>query len=297
MRIFGDSTMADASKPGDEVATHTPQPVTNPMTPAPPHNGMPKGGWGEKLARLKGRLLPSADAYVNYYIWLISFGCLGVTFGLLAYGFHNEHFWFHICLELSVGMLMLLVTVVLVERMLEYRREMEHKQRWSLVREDTLTFYKLILVKIVIASAVDLLAKPQLLADSSDSYKAVANELRTQCGILEQTNDAQAMKAWAQKIIEWHVTLTPVFNMLRTVVVPPILYNSRNRTLVRCVLVTQALIGSSEISLMELRRDPSISPSSLGEIARIVESCEAAKDYFEQAELHGVNDLDDWGKY
>ena len=282
---------------GDEVATHTPQPVTNPITPARPHNGMPKRGLREKMARLKGRLLPSADAYGNYYGWLISFGSLAVTFGSLAYGFHNEHFWFHICVELSVGMLMLLVTVVLVERMLEYRREMEQKQRWSLVRGDTLVFYKLILLKIVIASAVDLLDKSHLLADSSDSYKAVENELKTQCGILAQTDDAQAMKAWAQKIIEWHATLSPVFNMLRTVVVPPILYSSRNRTLVRCVLMTQGLIGTSEILLMQLRRDPSLSPSSLGAIARIVGSCHTDKYYLEQAELRGVNDLDDWGKY
>jgi hypothetical protein len=289
--------MADTPKPGDGAAVPTPQSVTNPMTSAPAPNGIPAGGWREKWALLKGRVLSFADVYSHYYSWLISFGLLAWVFGMLAYRFHNEHFWFHICLELSVGMLMLLVTVVLVERMLEYRRGVEQKHRWALVRKDTLIFYDLILRNIVQVSASDLLDKPELSRGSSDSYKAVENELKKQCATLEQTDDAQAMKTWAQKIIDWHGTLTPVFNMLRTVVIPPILYSSKNRTFVRCVLVTQALIDYSEISLIQLRRDPLVSARSLGEIARIIGSCVADKNYLEQVELLGFKDIDDLAKY
>ena len=60
--------------------------------------------------------------YIKYYVLLILFTMLAGCFGLAAYRLDAEHFWFHILVELFIAMLMVLLTIVIVERMLERQK-------------------------------------------------------------------------------------------------------------------------------------------------------------------------------
>ena len=69
------------------------------------------------------------------------------------------------------------------------------------------------------------------------------------------------------------------------------------------VLGLEALIGNSEIFMIDLRR-PDLSatnnipvPLNLEAIAGIVSWCANIRYYLEQAKTSGVKDIDDWAEY
>src|ERR1700693_4986753 len=70
-----------------------------------------------EVPQRKGRFRAFRNAYGVYSLWLISAGVWAFTFGAFAYTLDKEHFWFHVCIELSVAALMLVLTVIFVERM------------------------------------------------------------------------------------------------------------------------------------------------------------------------------------
>lgn len=196
-----------------------------------------------ELPQSKSRFRAFRDAYGVYGGWLICSGLLASSLGLIAYRLDREHFWFHICVELAIGTLMLVLTVIFVERMLEYRREQERKARWAIIRNDTFISLDSVLSNIVRFAIEDLLDEPTGTQRSSSDYYKVEHDLRKKGEALKEAKDAEAMQAWAHKIPAWHDRLAPVFNMLRTVTVPHFLHSTRNRTLLRILLGLEADIG------------------------------------------------------
>lgn len=305
--------MADTSKPGNEAAAPIPRPVPNPE--APTSAGLPV----EKRAAVspwrpieyvipqsKSRLRSFREAYGFYGVWLICSGLLACSLGLIAYRLDHDHFWFHVCIEFAIASLMLVLTVMLVERMLEYRREQERKERWSLIRNDTFVSLDTILMNIVRFSIIDLLDEPipsTGMHHTQSAYDKVAQDLTEKNETLKDAKDAKAMQEWAHKMLAWHNTLAPVFNMLRTVTIPQFLHSTRNRTLLRIVLGLEDGIRHSDVFMIELRR-PDFSTSinflvtsNLDAIARIVKGCALIRYYLEQARNCGVKDIDDWADY
>ena len=194
--------------------------------------------------------------YITYYVLLILFTMLAGCFGLAAYRLDAEHFWFHILVELFIAMLMVLLTIVIVEKMLEYRQEKERKERWAVIRNDSLDYLEMVLYIIVVRTAAQLLDDPLQLASNDTkhtkhlAYENVWQDLKRQHEALKQSDDAQTVQALAGKITQLQEILTPAFNMLRTVSVPAILHSSRNRTLHRGILVLSSAMCSFEIAMV-----------------------------------------------
>jgi hypothetical protein len=283
---FGDPTMADipeaptpAGLPGEERAGFFPRRVYE-----PPQN--------------KSRFRSFRDTYGVYGGWLIVSGLLASLLGWFAYRLDREHFWFHVCLEVAIASLMLVLTVMFVERMLEYRREQERKERWAIIREDTFYSLEAVLENIVGRSIYHLLNEripATRRQHTSSAYYEVEQDLRKKREAL--TEATEAVQAWEQKITAWHDTLAPVFNMLRTVTVPQFLHSTRNRTLLRLLLGLQADICFSEIQLSYLRLSPAAIAINLEGIAITVQCCALIQWYLEQAKVQGLKDVDDWAEY
>jgi hypothetical protein len=308
--IVGHPAMAETPKAGDGVAA-IPQPVSNPETPTPA--GQPVEEEAEYFPwpnyeppGAKSRFRSFREAYGVYGKWLLYSGLFAFTLGLSAYGLDHEHFWFHVCVELAIASFMLVLTVIFVERMLEYRREQERKERWAMIRRDTFVSLDSVLTFIVLYSVIDLLDEPTPsteMQDTSSAYYKVAQDLTKKSEALKAARDAAAMQAWAHKMFAWHDTIAPVVNMLRSVTVPHFLHSTGNRTLLRLVLGLEQHICHSEVSMINLRRpdfsrviDISVT-NNLETIARIVRGCGLIRFYLEQAKTCGVKDVDDWTNY
>jgi len=154
---------------------------------------------------------------------------------------------------------------------------------------------------------------------TESAYRKVEQDLTQKCEALKEMKDATAMQSWAHKMQEWHDTLAPVFNMLRTVTVPSFFHSTRNRTLLRIVFGLERHIGYSEVFLIDLRHSRvsadsnNILPTTdqarcneaflglvivnLNVIATIVGSCALIQYYVGQARNLGVKDIDDWAGY
>jgi hypothetical protein len=305
--------MADIRKPGERGGSPHPAAGSEPGGPTPAglrvkeHAGFfPRHVYEPPQKRSRFRSFRAA--YGVYGVYLIVTGLLASFLGWGAYRLDHEHFWFHVCIELAIAGFMLVLTVMFIERMLEYRREQERKDRWALIRDDTFRSLETVLQYIIRFSVDVLLDEPtpsSRMQHTSSAYYEVEQRLRKKSETLEEANDAEAMQAWAHKITVWHDTLAPVFNLLRTVTVPRFLHSTSNRTLLRIVLGLEATVSHSEIFMIDLGPRPDWSTAinaksiavNLGGIAVVVNECALIQWYLEQTKIHGVKDIDDWAEY
>lgn len=94
---------------------------------------------------LKGEAVKSLVRWIKrrwYHGLLVLFFVLSIVFAMVSGIAHPSHFWWHICIELSVALFTLLLTVVIVEKMLDHQRTKEQERRWSSIKTytiDTLT--------------------------------------------------------------------------------------------------------------------------------------------------------------
>jgi hypothetical protein len=99
----------------------------------------------------------------SYYRWLLVFAVGSAAFAVLSWCLEPEPriFWSHVAVELTVASLTLLLTVVVVERLLEHQRREERDRQWELVRLFTerdleFTVWTIAFTTISILSIIDI---------------------------------------------------------------------------------------------------------------------------------------------
>ncbi len=85
---------------------------------------------------------------------LIGLFLIAALCGIVAYSMEPHHFWFHIFIEVTIAAFTLVLTVIVIEDLLEYRRDRDRKDQWRVVREFTLRRLYHFITSIIRASSM-----------------------------------------------------------------------------------------------------------------------------------------------
>jgi hypothetical protein len=74
----------------------------------------------------------------RYRVWLAVFATVSIVTFIASLWLKPDEFLFHFFIEMSIAAVTLIVTVLVVEDMLEHRRKMERDEHWAVIRQTTL---------------------------------------------------------------------------------------------------------------------------------------------------------------
>lgn len=180
-----------------------------------------------------------------YYGPLALFTILAIVFICFANAAdHEGHFWFHLSVELAVAFAMIVVTVLMVERMLEYRREQDRHAQWTEVRNYTVTVLWSSMVQVsgfafslfIPAQTKAQPANQQLLdsvlAGTGNPTAQTVQAMEQLIDLLNQSfQQTPKDQALANRLLLWMKPCLPRFTYIREAIIPRLLHTTTDRHL------------------------------------------------------------------
>ena len=204
---------------------------------------------------------------------LASAAIAALVFAFLAWWLdHDGHFWFHLCLEIAVALGIIVITVTIVEKLVERQRREELKAEWSRVRSATIETLCMGLVQIAGYIFLFLYAKKEqkqrdesaaiirvlgktLLQPTNETIEAVGrmSELLAAGGGVVEVDERLCTRI----ILLWRRQIKPRLDTIRMTVIPRLLNAEADRPLLEELmqLDKRAFLLESQVSVNRMVRE------------------------------------------